>query len=75
MGVASGVSFELKQALQRAKKEWNMEPQTGSKYVFFDVMVRHRFGIQLYRQLGAGWTGYDIVDEEKFAWFLLKYSY
>ena len=59
----------------RAKKEWNMEPQTGSKYVFFDVMVRDRFGIQLYRQLNAGWSGYDVVDEEKFAWFLLKYSY
>ena len=74
MGVASGVSDSVKLALNRAKVAWHREPFTGEKYVYFVALVRDRYGIQLYQQMDVGYTGYDIVDEEKFAWFLLKYS-
>lgn len=74
MGVASGVSFELKRAIKRARVAWYLEPLTGHKYVYFDDLARDRYGIQLYQQMGVGYTGYDITDEEKFTAFLLKFS-
>lgn len=74
MSFASGVSYELKRALKQARVEWNLEPLTGEKYVYFDELAKDRYGIRLYQMVGAGYTGYDITDEEKFMMFLLKYS-
>lgn len=75
MGIASGLSNDLARALTRAWKAWSNEPITGTKYVYFDDLVKDHYGIQLYQQLGLqNYTGYDIVDEQKFSMFLLKWS-
>ena len=75
MGVASGLSNDLRRALTRAWHAWDREPRIGTKYVYFDDLVKDHYGIQLYQQLGLrNYTGYDIVDEKKFAMFILKWS-
>ena len=75
MGVSSGLSDDLGRALTRAWHAWNREQITGTKYVYFNDLVKDKYGIQLYKQLGIdNYTGYDIVDEQKFAMFLLKWS-
>jgi hypothetical protein len=51
------------------------EPLTGGKYVYFTDLLQEQHGIKLYHQIGAAeYTGYDVVDEEKFTLFLLKFS-
>ena len=75
MGIASGLSDDLRRTLNRAWWAWNREPLTGTKYVYFDDLAKDKYGIQLYQQLGIhNYTGYDIVDEQKFSMFLLKWS-
>ena len=74
MGVASGIGPELKRALLNAKRSWRQEPLTGSKYVYFDMLAKDQYGIQLYQQYDVGWTGFDVIDEQKFAMFLLRWS-
>lgn len=75
MGIASGLSDDLKRALNRAWRAWFTEPRTGAKYVYFIDLAKDHYGIQLYQQLGIhSYTGYDIVDEQKFATFILKWS-
>jgi len=74
MGVASGISPELERALLNAWRSWRQEPLTGSKYVYFDMVVKDRYGIQLYQQHGTGWTGFDVIDEQKFTMFLLRWG-
>ena len=75
MGVASGLSNDLKRALTKARRDWSNEPLTGTKYVYFTDLAKDQYGITLHQQLGIhSYTGYDIVDEQKFSMFLLKWS-
>lgn len=71
MGVASVLSDDLRRTLNRAWHAWNREPITGTKYVYFNDLAKEKYGIQLGID---NYTRYDIVDEQKFSMFLLKWS-
>lgn len=68
------LSDELTKALRRARIAWIMTPLTGAKYIWFEDMAKERYGIQLYRQNDMGFSGYDIVDDQKFSMFLLTWT-
>lgn len=75
MSAASGIGKGMRSCLVNAWQAWRLEPMTGTKYVFFTDLVQEQYGIKLYQQMGvAEYTGYDVVDEEKFTLFLLKFS-
>jgi hypothetical protein len=63
--------------VNRAAIEWNKEPKTGDKYVYFDVKCLEQFGIKVKFSGKSGAVlleSAEIVDEEKYIWFLLTYG-
>ena len=66
------------EALQKAYSDWHRTPNTGDKYIDFDVMAKEVYGLKLvygfkakgYRTL----TDAKVVDEKKYMMFILRWS-
>lgn len=71
------VTEDLVKVINRAAVEWQKEPLTGSKYVYFDIKCKREFGIDVEFSVKSGKVSVEsaeIIDDEKYIWFLLRYG-
>lgn len=65
-------------ALNKAWDAWHAQLNEGAKYIEFDVMSREVYGLRIIFD-GDGYfekrevTGVEVVDEHKYAIFLLRW--
>lgn len=60
-------------AMQKRYFEWVAEPVTGTKYVYFEPLLKDAHGVDVVYSNNK-WHTKTIVDEQKYAMFLLKYT-
>lgn len=63
--------------LNNAAKEWSQEPISTTKFKQFDVLCKSEYGIDATFSGDRGvveLVSANIVDEEKYIWFLLRFG-
>lgn len=60
-------------AMQKRYHEWLGEPLSGAKYVYFETLLKDLYGLDVLFSDGTTYTK-EIVDEEKYTMFLLRYA-
>lgn len=64
----------LYRALQSAWNMWRASPNTGDKYVFFETLAEEEYGIELHLRNNSAVAEFNILDDRKYALFLLRWS-
>lgn len=60
-------------AMQKRYQEWEIESLNGTKFVYFEPLLKDLHGIDVVYSNNK-WHTKEIVDEEKYTMFLLKYT-